>query len=91
MADRYDLLTSRKDREGKTRYHKIGVMFPSKNRDGFAIKLESLPLPNENGETWISAFVPRENDGERPAKSAGKGSAPASFDDDAIPFQSEFR
>ena len=62
MANRYDLVTSRKDREGKTRYTKIGVMFPAKEGDGFSMKLEALPLPNDKGEVWISAFVPRERD-----------------------------
>lgn len=68
---RYDLCTGREDRDGKTRWTKIGVMFPAKSGEGFAIKLEALPLPNKDGEVWVKAFVPREREegqepGERP-------------------------
>ncbi len=70
---RYDLCTGREDKDGKTRWTKIGVMFPAKSGEGFAIKLEALPLPNKDGEVWVKAFVPREREegqepGERPAR-----------------------
>ena len=87
MATRYDLLTSRKDKDGKSRYTKIGVMFPSKQGDGFSIKLEALPLANEQGEVWIGAYPPREDDGQRkpqPAQSSRNTSA--EIDDQDIPF-----
>ncbi|EIM25726.1 hypothetical protein [Microvirga lotononidis] len=85
MSNRYDLLTSKTDKDGKKRWTKVGVMFPSKQGEGFSIKLEALPLPNAEGEVWISAFVPRENDGQgRPAPQQGGGRG---FDsDDSIPF-----
>ena len=91
MSTRYDLCTSRKDQNDKTHWTKIGVMFPSKNGDGFAIKLEALPLPNEKGEVWVSAFVPKERDDMRepPARqqtstrATGRGPEPL---DSFIPF-----
>lgn len=61
MSTRYDICTPRKDKEGKTRFVKIGVMFPAKEGDGFAIKLDALPLPDEKGDVWIKAFPPRED------------------------------
>ena len=71
MSTRYDVMSPRKDREGKTRWTRIGVMFPAKSGNGFAIKLNALPLPDEKGEVWISAMEPREREegqepGERP-------------------------
>jgi hypothetical protein len=94
MTTRYDLCTSRKDQNDKTHWTKIGVMFPSKNGDGFAIKLEALPLPNEKGEVWISAFVPKERDDARELAPRQQASAPergrAPINDD-IPFRFEDR
>jgi hypothetical protein len=66
MTTRYDLCTDRKDQNDKTHWTKIGVMFPAKNGDGFAIKLEALPLPNDKGEVWVSAFVPKDKDDSAP-------------------------
>jgi hypothetical protein len=65
MTNRDDLCTGRKDKDDKTHWTKIGVMFPAKNGDGFAIKLEALPLPNDKGEVWVSAFAPKERDDSR--------------------------
>lgn len=67
MSSRYDVMSPRKDREGKTRWTRIGVMFPAKSGNGFAIKLDALPLPDEKGEVWISAMEPREREeGQEP-------------------------
>ncbi len=94
MTSRYDICTGRRDREGKTRWKKIGVMFAAREGDGFAIKLDLLPLPDEKGEVWIKAFVPRERDDEsrdrRPqnVREAANRYAPGLGDDlnDSIPF-----
>jgi hypothetical protein len=69
MANRYDLCTGRKDKDGKSHWTRIGVMFPAKEGDGFAIKLEALPIPNDKGEVWINAFVPKEKDGQQQSQS----------------------
>ena len=65
---RYDICTGRKDKDGKTRWQKIGVMFPAQGGDGFSIKLEAYPLPNEKGDVWISAFVPKEREAFAPSR-----------------------
>lgn len=60
MTERYDACISRKDRNGKTRYTKIGAAFPAKDgKDGFNIVLDALPMPNAEGQAWISLFVPK--------------------------------
>jgi hypothetical protein len=59
MTDRYDAVISRKDKSGKTRYTKIGAAFPAKQGDGINIVLDALPMPNAEGQAWISLFVPK--------------------------------
>ena len=91
MAQRYDICTGRKDGSGKTYWVKIGAMFPAKEGEGFSIKLDALPLPDDRGQVWVSAFVPREGESRgQTARQAGSRngngrSAPAEPDDD-IPF-----
>jgi hypothetical protein len=75
-------MTGKKDKDGKTRWTRIGVMFPSKQGEGFSIKLEALPLPNAEGEVWISAFVPRENDRQGAPQQSGRNHDL----DDEVPF-----
>lgn len=86
MTDRYDAVTVRKDKDGKSRYTSVGVMFRRKEGDGYTLKLNALPLPNEQGEVWISMYPPREKDGERAAPVRAGGGM-----DDEIPFAPEFR
>lgn len=89
MADRYDLLTARKGRDGRSFFTKVGVMFANRNGDGFSLSFEALPIPtlNDEGvlETRVLAMVPRDNDRAAPAP---RGRAPvADLDDDAsVPF-----
>ncbi len=97
MADRYDLKTARTGRDGKTYWTKIGVMFPMRDRDGFNISLEAMPLQsiNEQGqlECRITAWEPYKEDhtasdrSERPSKD-NASDAPTSdiLDGDDIPF-----
>lgn len=101
MSNRYDVMSPRKDREGKTRWTRVGVMFPAKSGNGFAIKFEALPLPDEKGEVWVQAMEPKERDADedRPAAKQ-QGRPPASYNpipqkpapssgpmlDDEIPF-----
>jgi hypothetical protein len=96
MTTRYDLCTGRKDQNGKTHWTKVGVMFPSREGDGFSIKLEAYPLPNDKGEVWVSAFVPKERDESgireqtiaRSPQAPARGRAPIADD---VPFAPEWR
>ena len=60
--DRYDLIIARPGKDGKSYFMKIGAMFPSKDGEGFAIKLDALPLPDKDGNIWIKASRPREKE-----------------------------
>lgn len=100
---RYDLCTGRnyQDRDGneKTMWTRIGSMFPAKTGEGYAIKLDALPLPNEKGEVWVRAFPfqpkeereasppPRQAPQERQRPSGfPERPKPAGVLDDEIPF-----
>lgn len=80
MTNRYDAVISRKDRDGKTRYTKIGSAFPAKNGDGFNIVLDALPMPNSEGQAWISLFVPKPRE-----RVPGSPNTPIDLDDET-PF-----
>lgn len=96
MTTRYDAVISRKDKDGKSRYTKIGAAFPSKQGDGFNIVLDALPMPNAEGQAWISLYVPKpredaEHHDQRPIseRAMPKGRDPISSGkdmDDDIPF-----
>lgn len=59
MTNRYDIVSPRPNsKDGKTYWLKIGAMFPAKDGESFAIKLDALPLPDAKGEIWIRASVP---------------------------------
>lgn len=85
MTDRYDAVISRKDKNGKTRYTKIGAAFPAKDgKDGFNIVLDAMPMPNSEGQAWISLFVPKAKDDQEAAPQR-KAAASEEMNDD-IPF-----
>lgn len=84
MTTRYDACTGRKDKNGKTYWTKIGAAFPAKEgREGFNIVLDALPMPNAEGQAWISLFVPKPKQDQGQPQS----SPPADdMDGDNIPF-----
>jgi len=93
MSNRYDAVIVRTDKDGKKRYTKIGAMFPSRNGEGFNCVLDVLPMPNAEGQAWISFFVPKEKDGEQsiseratPKGPASSGQSSSDDIDDSIPF-----
>lgn len=89
MTKRYDAVISRKDRDGKVRYTKIGSAFPAKEgKDGFNIVLDALPMPNPEGQAWISLYVPKPRDEQG---SASRPDARNGDMNDDIPFAPEFR
>lgn len=75
---RLDALVCRTGKDGKKYWTKIGVAFP-RERDGYSVKLEALPLDGE-----ILLAVPRERGpNERPADSEPSYGADSS---DQVPF-----
>jgi hypothetical protein len=94
MTTRYDILSPREDRQGKTRWHKIGAAFP-RDKGGFSIVLDALPLPDKEGRVSLLMGEPLERGGQSPASdnrglsSAGYSAPPSGGVpdvDDEIPF-----
>lgn len=85
MTDRYDVVTSRKDKNDKWRSTRIGSAFPAKDgKDGFSIVLDALPMPGPDGQARLTLFPakPRDDAQRLPApKSRGDD-----MDGDTIPF-----
>lgn len=84
---RWELSVSHKDKTGKNRYCRVGVMFETAN--GFSLKIDpgvSISTP-EGVSLW--ANVPRERDRQQPG---GFGGAPkaapvqAEIDTDDVPW-----
>ena len=79
---RLNALAARKytDRDGneKTSYTRIGVAWPFRDKEGYTVRLEAMPAP-QDGEFVILLMPPKDNQ-ERPQDNAYHG------DDTAIPF-----
>lgn len=78
---RYDVVTSRKDKDGKWRNTKIGAAFPQ-DGDRISIVLDALPISIWEGQVRMTLFPAKEKDAEQRTK------APAKQEDmnDDIPF-----
>ncbi len=93
MATHYRLVTARQGRDGKTYWTKIGVMFPMKDRDGFNISLEALPLMSMNDQNEMECRVVAfdgtddQQSGHNRAKANAYQQQPLDADlDDEVPF-----
>lgn len=84
MTTRFDVLSPRPGKDGKTYWLKIGAQFPAKDGNGWTVKLDALPLPDKEGNIWLSCKEPREKDNFSPTPAA-RGSLKDQLDDD-IPF-----
>jgi hypothetical protein len=79
------------DRDGneKTAWTKIGTLWPLKDREGFSLSFDALPLPSmKDGRMEVRAvcFPPKEK--EEPQQRGGSR-PPARDLDDQIPFLPE--
>ena len=96
MTDRYDVVSSRKDKDGKWRSTKIGAAFVKGDR--INVVLDALPIGNGEGQAWLTLFPPKPREETEapisqraaPKGPAGRGNPNADMDDQ-IPFAAEFR
>lgn len=94
MPNHYNVLMPRpytaKDGAEKTAFTKIGVAFPMKDRDGFSISLECLPLPSlsKDGrlECKLLLMPPLDNEQQAEPQASKAAKAKAAVDSDNIPF-----
>lgn len=66
MTTRYDIITPRPGKDGKTFWLKIGAMFPAKEGNGYTISLDALPLPDKDGKIWLKASEPKPRETTEP-------------------------
>jgi hypothetical protein len=84
MANRFDIMTPRKSKDGKTFWTRIGTAWQGDK--GIQLVFDALPLPDAEGRCVANLFPPREND-RKAAGDGWQGKAPADdFGDDSIPF-----
>lgn len=79
---RYDIITGREDKNGKTHWTKIGAAFERDN-GGFSLTFDALPIADANGcRAMMVEPKPRDDVSRRdPARQA-----PPRDMDDQIPF-----
>jgi hypothetical protein len=91
MAERFDVISPREGKDGKTRWIRIGAGFPKGDR--VSVVLDALPLPDKEGRVslMLTPFVPKDQQGGHgaaPQQSSGGGAPTGGFQDfaDDIPF-----
>lgn len=84
---RYDLLSPRKGKDDKTRWHKVGAAFP-RDKGGFSLVFDSLPLPDTEGRVSLMMWEakPKDDGYSDTARTADRAQRPADLDGDSIPF-----
>lgn len=86
---RYDVVSIREyehNGETKKNYTKLGVAFPFKDKDGYTVRLDAIPAPQDGTFTFL-LFPPKPREDQ---PSGGQG-GPAGDLDDSIPFSMEWR
>lgn len=65
MSTRFDIMTPRKSRDGKTFWTRIGTAWQGDK--GIQLVFDALPLPDAEGRCVANLFEPRERDAPRGA------------------------
>lgn len=94
MSDRYDLMVARqyttRDGEVKSQFTKIGVAFAMREKDGFSLSFEALPVPSLNREgkleTRVLMMVPKPRDEYDQSPQPTRRAPPVDDMDSEIPF-----
>ena len=90
MTKRFDLISPRPNKSGKTYWLKIGAAFPL-DKGGFSLILDALPLPDAEGRVSLLMKDPMERDGNRDSAPSGAPAGGGGMPDDEIPFSCEWR
>lgn len=80
---RYDLITPRARKDGKTFWVKLGAGFPNKDGQGFTLVLDALPVADAEGIVRVLMVEPRDNAGQQRQE---QPAARDNLDTDEIPF-----
>jgi len=85
---RYSLISPRPYGDG-TYWQKIGAAFP-RDKGGFSLVFDALPLPDEKGRVSLLMVEPRPKESQ-PDVDIGQGGGGGPMPDDEIPFGPEWR
>lgn len=61
---RFDLISPRERKDGKTYWHKVGAAF-EREKGGYSLVFDSLPLPDKDGRVSLLMTEPLDRDGDR--------------------------
>lgn len=84
---RYDLISPRPRKDGKTHWQKIGAAF-ERDKGGFSLVFDALPLPDAEGRVSVLMTEPKERSEDRQPT---RGGGPMGDIDDEIPYKCEWR
>ena len=62
---RYDLISPRARKDGKTFWVKLGAAFPNKDGQGFSLVFDALPISDAEGVVRVLMVEPRDNAGQQ--------------------------
>ena len=80
---RFDLISPRERKDGKTHWQKVGSAF-ARDNGGFSLVFDALPLPDKDGNVRVLMTEPKPRDDQQQGRSQGGYSARDT--DDSIPF-----
>jgi len=81
---RYNLISPRPRKDGKTHWHNIGSAF-TRDKGGFSLVFDSLPLPDAEGRVTVLMTEPLPDDGQRQQREPQARQQRSDMDDE-IPF-----
>ena len=83
---RYDVITPRPRKDGKTYWHKIGAGFP-KDGGKINVTLDSLPISDSEGRVSLMLVEAKPREDKPQGMYSDRGTAPADDrDGDIVPF-----
>ena len=78
---RYDLISPRPGKEGKTHWHRVGAGFP-KDGGRFSLIFDALPLPDAEGRVVVMMSEAKPRSQQAPSQ----GNTNQGITEDEIPF-----
>lgn len=87
MAERYDLISPRESKDGKTFWNKVGAAF-KREKGGYSIILDAYPLPDKEGRVSLLMVPPKEKLTEEQFKKVREAAGEKVEEEisDSIPF-----
>lgn len=82
---RFDILSPRPRKDGKTYWLKVGAAFEAKN-GGYNIVLDALPIPDHEGRVSLLMKEPTPREDRQQYDQSPQGNRRGGIDEDSTPF-----